>query len=166
MNDSTKQIQEWQDKIRHTFGDASKLQEYLFTTLNNFYYRYLETSESKDLKTQELGPHIWGAMSFESNMMDVLKAKNPATKPQLIEFAKTHPKATHPRVRYGLWAEVKELKAEHGELKIVSEVSWDFPEFTSKSNAVRKTVSFKYDDLAVFRKELALKLEEACELFA
>lgn len=166
MNDSTKQIQEWQDKLRHSFGESSKLQEYLFETLNNFYYRYLETSESRDLKTQELAPYTWGALSFENNMMEVLKTKNPMTKPQLIEFAKTHPKATNPRVRYGLWTEVKELKAEKGELKIVAEVSWDFPEFSNKANAARKVISFKYDDLAVFRKELAIKLEEACELFA
>jgi hypothetical protein len=165
MNDSTKQIQEWQEKLRSGFGDASKLQEYLFETLNNFYYRYLETTQNKNLATQELAPHAWGTLSYETNMVEALKTKNPLTKSHLIDFAKAHPKATNPRIRYGLWVEVKELKAEHGELKIISEVSWDFPEFLNKEKGARKTIVFKYDDLGVFRKELAKKLEEACELF-
>ena len=164
-SDSSKQIQNWQEKVKASFGDEAQMQHYLFETLDNFFYRYLETSESTNLKTQELAPHLWGAISFENSMVNALKTTNPLTKPQIIELAKRVPKAQKPLVRYGLWVQINELKPEHGKIIITSEVSWDFPEFTKKENAAQKKVVFEYSDLGVFRKELALKLEEACEIF-
>jgi hypothetical protein len=69
-------------------------------------------------------------------------------------------------VRYSLSAKVQELTPEHGQLVLGSEINWDFPEFKDPSMRISKTISFKYEDLAQFRKELALKLEEACTLFS
>jgi hypothetical protein len=50
-------------------------------------------------------------------------------------------------------------------LKVVSEINWGFPDFQDPSKRLQKIVNFNYDELAVFRKQLALKLEEAAELF-
>jgi hypothetical protein len=44
-------------------------------------------------------------------------------------------------------------------------VSWDFPHFMDKTKVSKREIDFKYDDLGQFRKELALKLEAACDLF-
>lgn len=165
MKDNEKQIQDWQEHVRETFGDERKLYEYLFETMDNFYYRYLETSISKNLKTQELGPKTYGAVSFETSMLEALKNPNPKAKPGIIELAKRVPRAENPSVRYGLWVEVQELASERGSLVLTAEINWGFPEFTEASSAVRKQVKFDYDDLSVFRKQLALKLEETCELF-
>jgi hypothetical protein len=166
MKDPQKQIQDWQEHIRESFGDQARLFSYLFETMDNFYYRYLETTLSKDLKTSELAPRMYGALSFESNMMEALKSPNPQAKPGIIELAKSVPKAQNPMVRYGLWSEVMEMTADRGHLRITAEINWGFPEFTDKSKWLQKVVDFKYEDLAVFRKQLALRLEEACELFS
>ncbi len=165
MSDNDKQIMERMEKVRADFGDATKLLHYIFETMDNFYYRYLETAENKNLHTTELSPHIFGAMSFESNMVDALKIKNPKAKPGIMELAKSIPKAQKPMVRYSLSTEVKELQTDNGDLVIRAEISWDFPQFEDSSKRTMKEVKFKYSDLGQFRKELALKLEEASEIF-
>lgn len=165
MKDHDKQVQDWQEHVRETYGDQTRLFDYLFETLNNFFYRYLETAESKNLVTKDLSPKRYGAFSFENNMVEALKAPNKLAKPGIIELAKSVPKADNPMIRYGLWVEVLDLNADHGKLKITSEINWDFPNFSDKTKLIQKTVDFEYADLAVFRKQLALRLEEACELF-
>jgi hypothetical protein len=162
---SDKQIQDWQEKVRSTFGEQSRMYEYLFETMDNFYYRYLETTTDKNLKTSALGPHLWGARSYESSMVDALKITNPVAKKGIIELAKNVPKAQGPRVQYELLANVEELNAEKGEIHIIAVINWGHPDFDKADKQFRKAVIFKYSDLAQFRKELALKLEEVCEAF-
>lgn len=160
-----KLIQDRKNKILDTFGDRDNLYRYLFETLDNFFYRYLETSISNDLHTTEILPNVFGALSFESNMLEVLKKPHPQAKSGIIDFAKTVPREKNPTVRFGLWIEIKDLSQDYGKMKIVSEINWGFPEFQDSSKRLQKTVSFEYDDFQVFRKELALKLEEASALF-
>lgn len=165
MSGNEKQIQDWQAQVRSTFGNESRLFEYLFETMDNFYYRYLETTLNQDLKTSEIAPGVWGALSFENSMVEALKTKG-AAKPGIMELAKTVPRAKNPMVRYGLWAQVAELSPDHGELTITAEINWGFPEFEDEAKRLQKRVKFHYQELAQFRKELALKLEEAAEIFA
>lgn len=166
MTDTTKQIHDWQDKLRQSFDDEGKLHDYLLTTMDNFLYRYLETTETKNLKAYEIAPYVYGAESFESSMVEALKISDPKIKPGIMELAKTIPKAQKPMVKYRLQTYVKELTPEKGHLVITSSVNWDFPLFMDKTKIVFKEVDFKYNDLGQFRKELAIKLETACELFS
>ena len=76
MSDTTKQINEWQDKLKHSFDDEGKLHDYLISTMDNFLYRYMETAETKNLKAFEMAPYIYGAESFESSMVEALKIEN------------------------------------------------------------------------------------------
>ena len=165
MSDNTKHIQDWQDKVKHSFDDEANLHTYLFHTIDNFLYRYLETSESQNLKSELLEDRTYGAISFESNMALALKITNPLIKPSLIDFAKSIPKSQGPKIKYSLRVHLKNFQSEAGEILIVTEISWDFPAFQDETKAFCKRVSFKYSDLGQFRKELALKLEDACEIF-
>lgn len=165
MSDTKKQIQEWQEKVRLSFGEESKLYQYLFETMENFYYRYLETSSSKDLKTQQLSPGVWGAIGIEKDMLNALKIKNPKVKPGLVDMAKSYPKAQNPEIHYSLLVEIKSLSSDKGHLILKSQIDWGFPEFSDKTKAHTVKCEFKYTDLTQFRKELALKLEEVCEIF-
>ncbi len=158
-------IADWQEKVRSTFGDEAKLYEYLFETMDNFYYRYLETSLNKDMKTKSLAPHLWGARSFESDMVQALKITNSVAKKGIMELAKSVPKAQGPSVQYELLVNVEELTPDKGEIHLVSVINWGWPDFDDNNKQFKKTVVFKYSDLAEFRKQLALKLEEACEIF-
>ncbi len=162
---SDKQIQEWKEKIQNRFGDESNLYEYLFSTMDNFYYRYLETTQSKNLKTVELSPKVWGARSIETSMVDALKIKNPDAKKGIIELAKTTPRSMNPSVTYELSVLVKELTSNKGEIHFSAIIDWGHPEQDDDSKRFKKTIVFKYVDLTQFRKELAIKLEEVCESF-
>lgn len=166
MSDNNKQILDWQDKLKHNFDNEERLHEYLISTLDNFIYRYLETSESKNLKAFEIAPHIYGSESFENSMVEALKISDPVIKTGIMELAKSVPKAQKPTVKYRLQATVKELTSDRGHLVITASVNWDFPQFFDKSKISKREVDFKYNDLTQFRKELALKFEAACELFA
>lgn len=165
MKNSQEQIHDWQDKVRAQFGNEGKLYEYLFETLENFFYRYLETSESKNLKVQELAKGTYGAFGFESSMVEALKIKHVDAHKGIMELAKRIPKAQKPLVRLGLGVSIKEFTADKGNLVVFSEIHWGFPEFSDKASSVRKEITFKYVELQEFRKGLALKLEEAAELF-
>lgn len=156
-----KLIQERKNKVHDAFADKNNLFHYLFETLDNFYYRYLETTLSKDLHTTELLPHVFGAVSFES-MLEALKKPNAAAKAGIIEAAKADRNGT---IRFGLWVAVTELTQDRGSMKIVSEINWGHPDFEDPSKRIQKVVKFDYDELFVFRKQLALKLEEASDLF-
>jgi hypothetical protein len=98
-------------------------------------------------------------------MLEALKIKNPVAKPGMIEMAKTIPRDQKPAVRYRLMTEVKEFGAEVGHLILIAEINWDFPTYQDASKSAAKKVEFKYNELAQFRKELALKLEEVCDFF-
>ncbi len=160
-----KQIQDWQEKVRSTFGDQAKLYQYLFETMDNFYYRYLETTLDRNLRTSQLGERKFGARSSETSMVDALKITHGPAKKGIMELAKHVPKARAPKVSYELSAEVLELSADHGSLTFTALVDWNHRDFEQQPTHAKKTVKFDYTDLGQFRKELALKLEEACELF-
>lgn len=165
MSDNSKMIQDWQEKVKHSFDDQGKLYEYLFNTMENFFYRYLETTENKNLKVFQIAPHIYGAESFESNMGDAFKIKDPVAKEGIKELAKSVPRDQKPKVKYRLDTRVEEMTAEKGHLIITASVNWDFPLYMDKTKVAKREIVFKYNDLVQFRKELALKLEAACELF-
>lgn len=156
-----KLIQERREQVENSFRSEGQLFSYLSFTLENFFYRYLETSRSKDLKTQELRPGVFGAYSFET-MLEALKSPHPDAKKDLIELAKKDRDAL---LRLGLWAEVKDLSPERGKLILVSEMNWGHPDFSDPGKRIEKRVSFSYEDVTEFRKELALKLEDAARLF-
>lgn len=166
MSDNDKVINDWQDKLKHSFDDQGKLHEFLFQAMENFFYRYLETTETKNLKVFEIAPYIYGAESFESSMVEALKLKDPVAKAGIMELAKSVPKAQKPMVKYRLQCLVKELSADRGQLVITASINWDFPQYFDKEKIAKREIDFKYSDLGQFRKELALKLEAACELFA
>jgi hypothetical protein len=165
MKNEKELIEDKARELRASFEDPHKLYDYLFETLDNFYHRYIETEASKDLKTQELAPKTYGAYALEKDMMMALKKPHPDAKAGIIEMAKTYPKSEAPAVRYGLMAKVDSLEADSGKLKIFAEINWGFPDFSDKSKLIQKTVEFSYNDLSVFRKQLALNLEQAAELF-
>jgi hypothetical protein len=164
-NNNDKVIQAWQDKIRSNFGAKANLYNYLFETMDNFYYRYLETTLDQNLKTQQLAENIWGARSQESSMVEALKLKQPTARQGIIELAKRVPKSEGPQVRYALLVEVKQIDTDQGHLIFTAEIDWGFPDFNDSSSRLRKQSDFKYSELAQFRKEVALRLEEVCEIF-
>lgn len=158
-------IEEQKHRIASHFSNSQALLDYLFETLNNFYYRYLETTISQNLHTTELAPKVWGAQSVETNSMEILKIKNPAIRPHLINAAKALGAKGGLNVTYTLGFEPKELTTEEGHIVIFSKVDWSTSPVEMEKGFELKEIHFHYHSLGEFRKQLALKLEEACEIF-
>lgn len=166
MEDLTKLKRELDLKIQNLFKDNQSYLDYLLQTKANFLYRYLETSTDKDLKIENSTLGVLKAESFESNMGEAFKIKDPIIKEGVKELAKSVPKEQKPKVRYTLTTSLEDISANQGKIIIESMVNWDFPEFNSHSKKLKShKIIFEYNDPNVFRKNLALKYEEACELF-
>ena len=160
-----KKIIDQKIKVSQQYSNNKELIDYLIETMNNFYYRYLETTQDKDLHTQELAAQVLGAQSTETNSMEILKIKNLQVRPHLIEAAKVLGARGGLIVTYGLLSELKEISPEKGLIIIRSRIDWSkIPVELSKSFEEKKVI-FEYHSLGEFRKNLALKLEEACEIF-
>ncbi len=166
MEDLVKLKRELDVKIQNLFKDNQSYLDYLLQTKSNFLYRYLETSSDKNLPIVNATPGTLKAQSFESNMGDAFKIQDPAIKEGIKSLAKTVPREEKPKIQYSLTTVIEDISGNAGKIVIISQVNWDFPEFNEHSkNAKSKKIIFEYSDPNIFRKELALKYEEACELF-
>lgn len=166
MNDITNLKKELDEKIHNLFKDNKAYLEYLLQTKSNFLYRYMETSTDKNIQIQSLDQKTLMATSYESNMGDAFKTSDIEVKEGIKALAKSVPRENRPRVQYSLKTILEELKEDSGKIIIEAMINWNYPNFeTVKGSYKSKRVSFIYNDPNIFRKELALKYEEACELF-
>lgn len=162
-NDLKKELDE---KIHNLFKSNHAYMDYLLQTKQNFLYRYLETTEDKNIKIKNLDAKTLSAESFESNMGDAFKISDPEIKEGIKTLAKSVPREQKPRVQYSLTTTLEDLRDESGKIEITAKVNWNFPDFEDKKGSYKKKkVTFVYNDPFVFRKELALRFEEACDLF-
>lgn len=166
MNDITNLKKELDEKIHNLFKDNKAYLEYLIQTKSNFLYRYMETSSDKNIQIQSIDQKTLMAVSYESNMGDAFKILDPEIKEGIKGLAKSVPREQKPRVQYSLKTILEEFKEDSGKIIIEAMINWNFPNFeVQKGSYKSKRVSFIYNDPNIFRKELALKYEEACELF-
>lgn len=166
MNDIATLKKELDIKIHDMFKDNQAYLNYLIQTKQNFLYRYLTTSDDKDIKLENVDLKTLQAKSYESNMGDAFKISDLEIKEGIKNLAKNIPRENKPSVQYSLTTTLEDLQVDKGRIVIESSVNWGFPDFLDhKSNCKKKRVIFEYNDPTIFRKELALKFEEACELY-
>jgi len=155
---------EWEEKIRHHYGDAESLVKFMRETMNNIAYRFISTASSPTPQVTDL-PQALVIQTQEDSMVNALKITHAEAKEGIKELAKRVPKAQKPTVQYTLRCELGQLKPDQGKLVIVAAVSWDFPEFCALDKQVALKKTFTWDDLQVFRKGFPLAVQEACDLF-
>lgn len=166
MNDLTNLKKELDEKIHNLFKDNQAYLDYLLQTKQNFLYRYLETSTDKNIKIEGLDSKTLMAKSFEHNMGEAFKIADPEIKERIKTLAKSVARELNPRVQYSLKTILDNFKADQGKIILEAKVNWNFPDFTDIPAGFKmKQVIFQYNDPNTFRKQLALKYEEVCELF-
>lgn len=166
MNDLINLKKELDEKIHNLFKDNQAYLDYLLQTKQNFLYRYLETSTDKNIKIEGLDSKTLMAKSFENNMGEAFKVADPEIKEGIKKLAKSVAKELNPSVQYSLKTILDNFTADQGKIILEAKVNWNFPDFTDIPDAFKmKQVIFQYNDPNIFRKQLALKYEEVCELF-
>ncbi len=164
--DSNQLKNELNEKVQALFKDQSHVLNYLMETKKNFIYRYLETSIDKNVAIELLNDSLLIAKSYESNMGDAFKISHLKIKNGIKELAKSVPREKEPKVEYSFSTEIKNLNGDTGKLIITATVDWGFPLFSKNGESSEtKKIEFQFNDGHEFRKKLALKYEEACEIF-
>lgn len=167
MNDIITLKKELDEKIHNLFKNNKAYLDYILQTKSNFLYRYLETSTDKNIPIDFINSNTFIGKSYESNMGHAFKTQDDMIKEGVKNLAKSTPKEKAPRVQYSLKTVVENVQGDQGNIIIEAQVNWDFPDFSEETkNKKIKKVAFSYNDPNIFRKELALKYEEACELFS
>jgi hypothetical protein len=158
--------QELEAKLKTTYQEKSKIIEYIVKTLENFAFRYMETSLNQNIKAQIVSHDKILLESYEDNLGHAFKIQNSEIKNEIKNLAKSVDKNLKPRVKYKLELEVKNLSSESGTLVLTSTVNWNYPENLDTNNKYKqKNLIFTYNDIFELRKNLALKIEEVCDLF-
>lgn len=165
-NKSTEVLQqELALKIHELYKDQKAFVDYILQTKNNFLFRYLETSLNKNIQIQMPKLNFFLAESFENNMGNAFKTENSNVKEGVKNLAKSVDRALNPQVKYTLSTDVQKISENGGKIIIKATIDWGFPEFNNSNSQESKMITFIFNDVGQFRKELALKYEEACELF-
>ncbi len=153
-------------KIHALFKDNKAYLDYLLQTKQNFLYRYLETSSDKNIKIESPDEKTLLARSFEGNMGEAFKITDPDIKEGIKHLAKSVPREEKPKVQYSIKTTLDDLRGDQGTITIEAKVNWGFPDFSDRPGMYKnKKTVFTYNDPNIFRKELALRFEEVCELF-
>lgn len=159
MSDKLKE-QQWQQKLHESYQNSDALLKFILLTLDSFSYRYLNAPETK------LTDSVILLESREENLGTALKIKDNQIKEGIKNLAKSVAREEKPAVVSRIWVEIKELKADKGEIHVRSEMNWSHPEHLS--DALEKKIKIQkilWDDLTQFRKGFPLVLEDVCELF-
>jgi hypothetical protein len=129
--------------------------------LENFAYRYLETSENQNINCLLEGHKFW-VESTENDILEALKWKNKEVKAALIDLCKEYPgpRSKEISIRLELNSTLKENKIHCQAL-----INWDFPEFKSKDKEILRESTHHFEDYFELRNKHASWLEELTDIF-
>lgn len=129
--------------------------------LENFAYRYLETSKDKSIKCQCLENRFW-VESVEPSIVEALKWKNPEVKKRLIELCKKFPGTQSKELKLKLILETLMVSDQKVEC---SANIYCFTPNASDNFSLKKNTEMSFDDPIELRNKHAALLEEVAEIF-
>ncbi|GEM_PF-1062588 len=139
-------------------------------TLDNFAYRYLETSSTKNIVTQFNGKNLYTVTSFEEDPMSALKISDSNAKKGVIGLAKkfSSTKGVGLRVRYQISCDISDVSSNgSGSIVLAASINWNMDNdfISDKEMESVKSISFEFSDPLVLRNKLAALLEDICLIF-
>lgn len=151
------------DRNREQLSDISGIGALLKYNLENFAYRYLETSTVKNIKCQIDGNDYF-VTSVEEDILQALKWENKALKAELIKLCKLHPGTKSKNLKVQL--KLGSLILNDNLVECYAVVNWNQDNFKEDlENRIEKRVSIRFDDPLELRNTHAKFLEEVCEIF-
>jgi len=129
--------------------------------LENFAFRYLETSKMKGLKCQFEGSLFW-VESIEPNIIEALKWTNPELKRRLKNLCKKYPGNESKEIQISMVLETRNI--DENKIECSARVLWQLPS-GGENIVIEKSVEFYFDDPVELRNKHPILLEEVCEIF-
>jgi hypothetical protein len=148
-------------KNRELLSKPDGLASLFIFNLENFSYRYLETSLVKGIKCQLDANRFW-VESVEPNIALALKWTNPKLKSLLINLCKKYPGSQSKEIKIKMLLETRTI--DDHKIECSARLLWQLPS-GSEEVGVEKTVEFSFDDPIELRNKHANLLEEVCQIF-
>jgi len=163
MNEPTKEelADKMNSKNRELLLKPNGLDSIIISNLENFAYRYLETSSVKGIKCQFEESRFW-VESVEPSILEALKWTNPELKTKLIELCKKYPGSQSKEIKIRMLLESKNI--DENKVKCSARLFWQLPS-GEEQVATEKSVELKFDDPIELRNTHAILLEKVCEIF-
>jgi hypothetical protein len=151
------------EKNLQALKDEGGLASLLIFNLENFAYRYLETSTQSNIKCQFDGNDYW-VSSIESDVVAALKWDNAQLKSSLIALCKEYSGAKSKEIKIKLLLGSKIV--DEGKVECYSMINWNFPNFEkAEGKYLEKTEQITFDDPMVLRNTHAAHLENVASIF-
>ncbi len=151
------------EKNRSELKSQGGFTDLITYNLENFAYRYLETTTDKSLKAQINENDIY-VTSIEPDIVHALKWENKELKNKLIALCKKYPGSKSKELKVKLT--LGSLVISNNQVECYSEVNWDQDQFSRENqNYIEKRVTIKFDDPLELRNTHAKYLEQVSEIF-
>ncbi|OIQ17585.1 MAG: hypothetical protein BM556_12345 [Bacteriovorax sp. MedPE-SWde] len=139
------------------------IESLLIFNLENFAYRYLETTDFKNIQCQFEDKDFW-VESIETNIVEALKWDNKDVKAKLIELCKQNPGANSKNIKVKLTIGTRIISDE--QVDCYACIDWGYPEFNqSEGQSLRTSEELVFDDPIILRNTHATFLEKVCTIF-
>ncbi len=159
--DKEKLTEEMNSKNREWLIESDGVSALFIHNLENFAYRYLETSTDKGIKCVVDGD-VFRVQSCEPSILEALKWDNPDLKKSLIDLCKKYPGKASQELRINLCIETKMLGEHKNECSAFIKCQVPSGESTT---LFEKTTSMSFDDPIELRNRHAALLEEVSVIF-
>lgn len=159
--DKEKLTEEMNSKNRDWLLESDGVASLFIHNLENFAYRYLETSVDKGIKCFIDGD-LYQVKSCEPSIIEALKWDNPELKKSLIDLCKKYPGKASQELRINLSLETKMLGENKNECKAM--ITCSFPSGETVT-LFEKVASMSFDDPIELRNKHAALLEEVSVIF-
>ena len=148
-------------KNRELLSKPDGLASLFIYNLEQFAYRYLETSSVKGIKCQRDGNRFW-VESIEPNIIEALKWTNPELKNLLIDLCKKHPGSQSKEIQIRMLLETRTI--DESKIECLARLFWKLSS-GAENIGIEKSVEFSFDDPIELRNKHAALLEEVCVIF-
>lgn len=145
-------------KARASVQNDKGLDELVRFTLDSFAYRFLESENSKDLKSFAVSTHLWRVEGAESDLIEALKVQNSETRKLLISKAKMHAKKDGATVYPWLEIQIVDHTA-------VCKAGIDWETKGERETVAMSQAKLNFEDGLDLRNHLAKVLEDCCGVF-
>ncbi|WP_419172600.1 hypothetical protein [Halobacteriovorax sp.] len=159
--DKEKLTEEMNAKNRDWLIESGGISSLFIHNLENFAYRYLETSVDKGIKCFIDGD-LYRVSSTEPSIIEALKWENPQLKKSLIDLCKKFPGKASQELRVKLNIETKMIGEHKNECS--ASIKCLLPSGES-STLSEKTASMTFEDPIELRNKHAALLEDVCTIF-
>lgn len=161
-NQSLKIIKEKQEAVQHSVAQLDFLNNYIFSTLESFGFRYFNEPRTPEV----ISNNTLRIIAVENGIKEAIKIQNPKLRQGISDLVKRVRKEEGPTIVREIRVVIDKNSSHGGTCKLSGRISFGHPAHDfSEGTYVENIQVFDFEDEFIFRNILAKYLEIVCELF-